>query len=359
MMAKMKLSHARRPRNKRRAAAIGALVGTGVIGLASISYGGELFDTGQTAAATRASRSECAQPAEPSGNPGAGVPGEAEPGAGNPSVTGPGAAEPDVGNPGTAGPGAGEPGAVDPRPEEPNQQPQPVPEPVGQGQAGEAPTQGQGKEASAEGAPAKEAQAEEESAQEGVGYEAAAEGTDAPGGPCGKPNGRQPRGVWQEGPNEPSQQHPGAKFSPELYNQIAQMPNAQFVKLRNRIINSRSTGAAAARLKGSFYADGCSYPILKSFINGMVSQQTVDACLQHDFRYTVGPNTIGPNSAAMKRDKTDTDAQLGRNIGGFTGKFYEWGVWLGGDGHYHATPAEGDPIKSMAELEAILRSQSA
>ncbi|WP_190094026.1 hypothetical protein [Streptomyces melanogenes] len=248
----------------------------------------------------------------------------------------------------------------DPSPVEPNEQEQTVPEPTGQDKAEEEPAQGQAAEEQAENAPA-----EEESPQEGLKLEAATAGAGAADGPCGNPNSRQPRGVWTEGPGAPSPGHPGAKFSVELYNSIARMPNKEFINLRNRVIKSRSADPRAAQLKRSFYADGCSYPLMKGLGNWISWQSTVDACLQHDFRYTVGPNTL--TQASQKADRSGADLQLGINIqeGGHfdsipNGYIFYKAVDAYGRDHYVTQPGTvGEKtIGSMADLNAILQASS-
>ncbi|TJZ56831.1 hypothetical protein FCH28_04735 [Streptomyces piniterrae] len=118
-------------------------------------------------------------------------------------------------------------------------------------------------------------------------------------------------GKLREGPGEPDSSHPGAKFDPATYQKVAQLPNDQFIELRNKSLDAASDG----ELQRSFYSNGCTRTP-----SDAVSQKTMDACIQHDFRYTVGPNVYDKNSKEGQDDRAAADAQLGQNIGGMTGQ---------------------------------------
>ncbi|MBT2511490.1 hypothetical protein J7I98_37995 [Streptomyces sp. ISL-98] len=161
------------------------------------------------------------------------------------------------------------------------------------------------------------------------------------GDPSGRKPGRQGRALdFNSGPGAPSAGYPGAALSKSLYLKIARMDNASFVEMRNRVLQLDPADPVNARLQRSFYANGCTGVPMRA-----VSQQTLDACLQHDFRYTVGPNVMtGP---AVKADRDAANRQLGENIGGKTGTVAEYLTWAVGSWFYEPTPQAGRVISGI------------
>ncbi|MGW3194103.1 hypothetical protein ACWDBD_05805 [Streptomyces sp. NPDC001118] len=128
-------------------------------------------------------------------------------------------------------------------------------------------------------------------------------------------------GQFVEGPGAPDAAHPGAKFDEGLYKTFAGMDNQSFNTVRNALMSQNPDDESNPELRQreqelqrSFYSNGCT-GVPSSF----VSQRTTDACAQHDFRYTVGPNVYGEQTEAGKAERAAADAQLGENIGGWTG----------------------------------------
>ncbi|WP_371657216.1 MULTISPECIES: hypothetical protein [unclassified Streptomyces] len=151
--------------------------------------------------------------------------------------------------------------------------------------------------------------------------------------------GRQGRSAptWAEGPGLPSAQNPGAVFTKELYERIANLKNDDFVRIRDRVLQQSPSDPGWARLQRSFYANGCTGV-------SWVSQQTLNACLQHDFRYTAGPN-LSPGTFSSERDAANV--QLGDNVGGGTGWLAKWLTKAAGGLFYSATPTAGRPVGDL------------
>ncbi|WP_406347353.1 hypothetical protein [Streptomyces sp. NBC_00648] len=429
-MSETNRSHVRRPRRKPRMVAAGVLATTAVLGIASVSFGGEVLGTKND---TTASRSDCPKPggspgrpslpvqpgAAPAGRPDANekggssgqpdtAPGAGKPAEGEPSASGPDAGKPvgePVGEPPSAeasaqadagadagadtdpgtGPNAEASGSQASAQADTDPGTEPSAEASGPGASAQAdrdPGTGPSARADTESDPAVDGESNtQESASEfgagsgpGAGAEAGAEAEEPeasagqPEGTCGQPAGsnRQGRGTWTEGPGAPSRVNPGARFSPELYQEIAHLKNKDFIKLRNRVIGSAKTDDATKQLKRSFYGDGCSYPFMKGLGNWVSWQSTVDACLQHDFRYTVGPNTL-TEASQKDKDRSAADLQLGINIqeGGHfdsipNGNLFYLGVSNFGRDHYVTQPGTtgGKTIGSMADLNTIVQRSS-
>ncbi|MEU1409711.1 hypothetical protein ABZ471_47265 [Streptomyces sp. NPDC005728] len=187
------------------------------------------------------------------------------------------------------------------------------------------------------------------------------EETDQPANCAPDENSRESRAVWgtsafesgpgrQKGPGLPSANDPGANFSPELYDEIANLSTADFVQLRQQVFAVKEDGP----VQRSFYANGCTY-VPDSVIG---TQSTYDACLQHDFRYTVGPNVYKDDPDGEKTDKENADLQLGNSIRGDNtsgfpnskGGLFETAVRYMGHGLRYPTPTKGAPITTTEEL---------
>ncbi|MEU8974539.1 hypothetical protein AB0D11_35630 [Streptomyces monashensis] len=129
-------------------------------------------------------------------------------------------------------------------------------------------------------------------------------------------------GQLDEGPGAPDESHPGAKFDQGMYKAVAGMDNQSFITLRDALLSQNPDAEPNPELRQkekelqrSFYSNGCT-----GVPGSVLTQQETNACIQHDFRYTVGPNVYAGNPDAGKADKADADRQLGDNIGGVEGK---------------------------------------
>ncbi|MEU8548976.1 hypothetical protein AB0C81_18660 [Streptomyces roseoverticillatus] len=112
-------------------------------------------------------------------------------------------------------------------------------------------------------------------------------------------------------PESPSFVNPGAKFTEDLYLSIAQLSNDDFVALRDEIlIAAADSNADLKALQTSFYSNGCT-----DAPEWLTPQPTWEACVQHDFRYTVGANVFFGNGEKARADRSAADRQLGKNIG--------------------------------------------
>ncbi|WP_129305499.1 hypothetical protein [Streptomyces sp. L2] len=103
---------------------------------------------------------------------------------------------------------------------------------------------------------------------------------------------------------------PGARFSAALYQKIAQLPLDDFTELRLKVLNLESYSSTVLALKRSFYSPGFA---LLPFT--MISLTAADACAQHAFRYTVGPNVYRDCPQTGAADRWEADAQLARVLG--------------------------------------------
>ncbi|WP_371656669.1 MULTISPECIES: hypothetical protein [unclassified Streptomyces] len=113
-------------------------------------------------------------------------------------------------------------------------------------------------------------------------------------------------------PEKPSATNPGAHFTEGLYLRIAQLSNRNFIALRDEIIAPVSGGDSAdlQALQTSFYTNGCT-----GAPSWLTPGPTWEACVQHDFRYTVGPNIFFNDAEKARADRAAADRQLGENIG--------------------------------------------
>ncbi|MEU1409267.1 hypothetical protein ABZ471_44770 [Streptomyces sp. NPDC005728] len=150
-------------------------------------------------------------------------------------------------------------------------------------------------------------------------------------------------GQLDEGPGEPSASDPGADFDEGLYQTIAGMDNQSFTTLRNAVLSQNPDDEAnpelrqrAEELQRSFYSNGCT-----GVPSAGVTQQDVDACAQHDFRYTVGPNVYGEDTEAGRAEQAAADEQLGENIGGVVGPAANWLTSQFGGQFFKSTPTAG------------------
>ncbi|WP_369392487.1 DUF1353 domain-containing protein [Streptomyces sp. CG1] len=155
----------------------------------------------------------------------------------------------------------------------------------------------------------------------------------------------------------PSKDAPGPDLDPDSYQMLAQMPNDSFNTVRDAVRDPNfkddfkdnpELQKKAQELQRGFASDGCSVPGTVQLLVPVTAGDT-KACTQHDFRYVVGPHVYGDDLSqpGTKAEKTDADAQLGRNVADNNkltswfpdarGKYYEWGTWLFGDSHYKNT----------------------
>ncbi|WP_267242998.1 hypothetical protein [Streptomyces sp. PR69] len=126
----------------------------------------------------------------------------------------------------------------------------------------------------------------------------------------------------------PDADHPGANFDRATYEETAQLPNDQFIERRNKVLDAAPDG----ELQRSFYSNGCT-----AIPADTISQQTMDACIQHDFRYTVGPNVDQDDPEAADRERKEAGKQLGDNIGGRAGDLFNAGTQVAGSYFFQPT----------------------
>lgn len=141
-----------------------------------------------------------------------------------------------------------------------------------------------------------------------------------------------------EGPGAPDQDHPGAKLSPDEYQRIAQLDNASFIQGRNRVLSMDAADdpehmEQIQQLQRSLYSNGCT-----GVSTSLVTQQELDACIQHDFRYTVGPNVYGEDTEEGMKERAAADSQLADNFGGLTGQAVGTATGIAGGSFYRSTP---------------------
>ncbi|MFD7026600.1 hypothetical protein ACFWAR_01015 [Streptomyces sp. NPDC059917] len=138
----------------------------------------------------------------------------------------------------------------------------------------------------------------------------------------------------------PSKENPGAVFSVSEYKRIAKLPSADFIELRRKVLGS----SAGNPVKASFYSNGCTkVPSI------LLTEKDWQACAQHDFRYTVGPNTI-KDADERRADEIDADTDLEKNAEYFllrkSQPFFS-ALRAAGLSNYFATPTTGEEINDI------------
>ncbi|MFF3071583.1 hypothetical protein ACFVSN_43345 [Kitasatospora sp. NPDC057904] len=117
----------------------------------------------------------------------------------------------------------------------------------------------------------------------------------------------------------PSQNNPVANFDADTYRWIAELPNQDFINLRNSVMGMSGSDARTRALKASFYSNG-----VTGVPDGLQSDAVWNAAAQHDFRYTIGPNVM--SGADMEQDRAAADSQFHQDVSTIrnlrTG--YEW-----------------------------------
>ncbi|MEU8548997.1 hypothetical protein AB0C81_18785 [Streptomyces roseoverticillatus] len=141
----------------------------------------------------------------------------------------------------------------------------------------------------------------------------------------------------------PSPRNPGAVFSLDEYRRIAELPNEAFMDLRRKVMAS----SASSAVKASFASNGCT-----GVFSFLLTPQDWRACVQHDFRYTVGPNTIDEPDA-QEADQEEADKQMAGNVQSLFLKaappFFK-ALRATGVTNYTQTPTIGEPIDNISTV---------
>jgi hypothetical protein len=150
-----------------------------------------------------------------------------------------------------------------------------------------------------------------------------------------------PRNPLDEEGSPPSKKNPGAVFSAAEYKRISKLSNADFIALRRKVL----AGSAGKAVKASFYSNGCTL-----VPNLLLTEKDWQACAQHDFRYTVGPNTIKEPKERLA-DEIDADVDLENNSEYFllrkSQPFFTV-LRRAGLSNYFATPTAGDEVNDIS-----------
>lgn len=147
-----------------------------------------------------------------------------------------------------------------------------------------------------------------------------------------------------------------ATFTRELYCQIATMDNASFIDLRDTVQSNPSDDKRSQALNRSFYSNGCTM-----ISDAVISDAAWDACAQHDFRYTVGPNVFAGSPGEAEAERLSADEQLGGNVAANQGNpglfsslhglLKQGGTSVFGPTFFTATPAdEGECFCSLEQV---------
>ncbi|MGW1056207.1 hypothetical protein [Streptomyces sp. NPDC002521] len=146
----------------------------------------------------------------------------------------------------------------------------------------------------------------------------------------------------------PDEDNPGAVFGAQLYASIARLDNTAFIKLRTRVL-ARDPGetpdGTVARLHRSFYSNGCT-----SIPQAVCPQQVLDACIQHDFRYVVGPNITANDTDSAEKERTEADEQFRQNLPPVFAEKFHAGVRVFGGIQFRPTPAAGDTLTEFSDV---------
>uniref|UniRef100_UPI002F90BE43 hypothetical protein n=1 Tax=Streptomyces sp. NBC_00060 TaxID=2975636 RepID=UPI002F90BE43 len=114
----------------------------------------------------------------------------------------------------------------------------------------------------------------------------------------------------------PAEKKPGANAERDEYLRIANLDNRSFIRLRDAVSAGDLTGVDQVQMKllqASLASDRCPAEPPKSLrkaVSGLSSQQIVNGCLQHDFRYTVGPTVFKRDASAGLAERAAADNQL-------------------------------------------------
>ncbi|MEU8548955.1 hypothetical protein AB0C81_18545 [Streptomyces roseoverticillatus] len=120
-------------------------------------------------------------------------------------------------------------------------------------------------------------------------------------------------------PEAPSEENKGAAFSESLYRKIAGMSNRDFIDLRNFVLSVAPEGQGKLKaLQTSFYSNGA-----KGVPEYVTPRDAWDAAAQHDFRYTVGPNSLFV--AEWGRDREEADKKFVADVQ--EQNDYPWVAW--------------------------------
>ncbi|MEU1408069.1 hypothetical protein ABZ471_38115 [Streptomyces sp. NPDC005728] len=150
----------------------------------------------------------------------------------------------------------------------------------------------------------------------------------------------------EAGPSRPNALAPGSAFSADLYRQIAEMPNDQFLAIRNKVMARDPADPLVQGLQHSFYSKGCvNVPDVE------VTERMLNTCLQQDFRYTAGANvTGGLGTPEGQADKKAADDQFGKTMIGISGSDFTFAAANLADADYVVTPTTGDPLTSLSQV---------
>ncbi|TXS41485.1 hypothetical protein EAO75_42875 [Streptomyces sp. uw30] len=151
-----------------------------------------------------------------------------------------------------------------------------------------------------------------------------------------------------DGAVAPDAGHPGSVFSRALFDRLKKAPLSEFLQIRKAALSASSAGTQDQRLRNSFYANGCTG--IGQVMN--LPQEIVDACIRHDFAYTVGPNIAARTQQDPSALRREADDQLWDDLKAsghpYAATVFWAGLRAGGWMNFAATPEEGDEIDSLA-----------
>ncbi|WP_405585647.1 hypothetical protein [Streptomyces sp. NBC_01092] len=145
----------------------------------------------------------------------------------------------------------------------------------------------------------------------------------------------------------PDAAHPGSVFSPALFDRLKKAPLSEFLQIRQAALSAPSSSTQDQGLRNSFYANGCTG--ISQVMN--LPQEIVDACIRHDFAYTVGPNIAARTQQDPSALRREADDQLWDDMRAsghpYAATVFWAGLRAGGWMNFAATPEEGDEISSI------------
>ncbi|GGP85812.1 hypothetical protein [Streptomyces melanogenes] len=138
--------------------------------------------------------------------------------------------------------------------------------------------------------------------------------------------------------DEPSEEKkPGADVERTEYLKIANLDNPAFIRVRDAVKAGDYKGVSQVQVKflrTSLASKRCTDDPpkeLRKAVRGLSSQQIVNGCIQHDFRYTVGPKVFTRDAAAGTTELAAADQQLSSLFGMAIQQLIRFGLsFLGG-----------------------------